>query len=57
MIMVLCFRPILPCAVQVDLTWIQFNIFLLIKDAIDDGLQHLMKIQHANSLAVKQTIC
>lgn len=36
--MVLCFRPVLPCAVQVDLAWIQLNILLLIKDAIDDGL-------------------
>lgn len=49
-----CVLGLLPCSVQVDLTWVQFNILLLIKDAVDDGLQHLMQIQHANSLTAKQ---
>lgn len=51
----LCFGSVLPCAVQVDLTWVQLNILLLIKDAVDDGLQHLMQIQHPNSLTSKTT--
>lgn len=50
----ICFRSDLPCAVQVDLTWVKFNVLFLIKDAVDDGLQHLMQIQHANSLIAKQ---
>lgn len=48
------FRSVLPCAVQLDLTRVQLNVFLLIKDAVDDGLQHVMQIQHANSLTPKQ---
>lgn len=51
----MCFGSVLPCAVQVDLTWVQLNILLLIKDAVDDGLQHLVQIQHANSLTSKTT--
>lgn len=47
------FRSVLPCAVQVNLTWVQLNVFLLIKDAVDHGLQHLMQIQHTNSLRAK----
>lgn len=41
---------VVPCSVQVDLTRVQLNVFLLIKDAVDDGLQHLVQIQHANGL-------
>ena len=48
----MCFRY-LPRAVQVDLTRVQLDVLLLIKDAINDGLQHLMQIQHANSLPAK----
>lgn len=47
------FRSMLPHAVQVDLAWVQLNILLLVKDAVDDGLQHLMQIQHADSLTEK----
>lgn len=37
-------------AIQVDLTRIQLDILLLIKDAVDDGPQHLVQIWHADSL-------
>lgn len=47
------FRSFLPRAVQVDLTWVQLNVLLLVKDAVDDGLQHLVQIQHANSLTAE----
>lgn len=39
-----------PCSVEVDLTRVQLNVFLVIEDAVDDGLQHLVQIQHANGL-------
>lgn len=45
---------VLPCAVQVNFTRVQLNVLLLIKDAIDDGFQHVMQIQHANRLTAKQ---
>lgn len=41
---------VVPCSVQVDLTRVQLNVFLLIEDAVDDGLQHLVQIQHADGL-------
>lgn len=47
---------VLPCAVQVDLTWVQLDVLLLFKDAVDDGLQHLVQIQHADSLTEKQYV-
>lgn len=50
----ICFKSDLPCAIQVDLTWVKFNVLFLIKDAVDDGLQHLVQIHHANSLRAKQ---
>lgn len=49
--MYVCFH--LP-AIQVDLTRVQLDILLFIKDAVDDGLQHLVQIWHANSLTAKQ---
>lgn len=49
----MCAVTCLP-AIQVDLTRVQLDILLLIKDAVDDGLQHLVQIWHANSLTAKQ---
>lgn len=49
--MYVCFH--LP-AIQVDLARVQLDILLFIKDAVDDGLQHLVQIWHANSLPAKQ---
>lgn len=45
-----CLGSVVPCAVEVDLTRVQLNVLPLIEDAVDDGLQHLVQIQHANSL-------
>lgn len=41
-------------AIQGDLTRVQLDVFLFIKDAVDDGFQHLVQIWHANSLTAKQ---
>lgn len=45
-----CLGSVVPCAVEVDLTRVQLNVLPLIEDAVDDGLQHLVQIQHADSL-------
>lgn len=45
---------VLPGAVQVDLTRVQLNVLPLIKDAVDDGFQHLMQIQHPDSLTAEK---
>lgn len=43
----------LPGSVEVDLTRVQLNVLLLIEDAVDDGLQHFMQVQHAHCLLTR----
>lgn len=45
----------LPGSVQVNFTRVQLNVLLLLKDAVNDGLQDLMKVQHPHSLPVHNT--